>query len=144
MTESTDEAGLVAFHERFVETVLNEQAFDRLDEFVAEDVRVQTNNGMSEGIEAYRQSTLGLLGAFTDFEATVLDTFVDDDTLISRTRFTGVQTGAFMGIPAGDREVSWESVTIARVSRGKIVETFALHDQISLLSQLGAMDLPAV
>ena len=142
--ETGETEDLATFHERYVETVLNEQSFDRLPEFVAENVRHQTNNSVAEGIETYRQRTLGLLGAFTEFEATVLDSYVDGDTVVARTRYTGVQTGAFMGIPASDSEVVWEAVTIVEIADGKIAETYAIHDQIGLLSQLGAMDLPAV
>ncbi|MFB6175612.1 MAG: ester cyclase [Halobaculum sp.] len=143
MTDQTSD-DLVAFHEQFVDTILNEQEFDRLPEFVDENIVAQTNNSATEGIEAYRQSTLGLLGAFTQFEATVLDSYVDGDTVIARTRYSGVQTGAFMGIPSAESEVAWESVVIARVADGKFVDTYAIHDQISILGQLGAMDLPAL
>lgn len=143
MTDQTSEE-IVAFHEQFVETILNEREFDRLSEFVAENIVAQTNNSATEGIEAYRQSTMGLLGAFRQFEATILDSYVDGDTVVARTRYSGVQTSAFMGIPSAESEVVWESVVIARVADGKFVDTYAIHDQISILGQLGAMDLPAL
>ena len=143
MTDQTRDE-IVAFHEQFVETILNEQEFDRLSEFVGENIVAQTNNSATEGIEAYRQSTMGLLGAFRQFEATVLDSYVDGDTVVARTRYSGVQTGAFVGIPSAESEVVWESVVIARVADRKFVDTYAIHDQISILGQLGAMDLPAI
>jgi predicted ester cyclase len=143
MTDQTSDE-IVAFHEQFVETILNEQEFGRLSEFVGENIVAQTNNSATEGIEAYRQSTMGLLGAFRQFEATVLDSYVDGDTVVARTRYSGVQTGAFVGIPSAESEVVWESVVIARVADGKFVDTYAIHDQISILGQLGAMDLPAI
>jgi predicted ester cyclase len=143
MTDQTSDE-IVAFHEQFVETILNEQEFGRLSEFVGENIVAQTNNSATEGIEAYRQSTMGLLGAFRQFEATILDSYVDGDTVVARTRYSGVQTGAFVGIPSAESEVVWESVVIARVADRKFVDTYAIHDQISILGQLGAMDLPAI
>ena len=51
-------------------------------------------------------------------------------------------TGALMGIPATGRQASWQEVHIVRLFGGKVVESWALVDQLGMLVQLGVMPAP--
>ena len=42
-----------------------------------------------------------------------------------------------------DREVTWQGINIFRFECGQIVEAWGAADHLGLLSQLGAVELPA-
>ena len=44
-----------------------------------------------------------------------------------------------MGIPITGREVSLSGVTVDRFANGKIVETWGVYDEMSMMQQLGVI-----
>ncbi|MGH2522631.1 MAG: ester cyclase, partial [Anaerolineales bacterium] len=54
----------------------------------------------------------------------------------------GTQTGEFLGMPANGKPVRCKVVDIVRIGNGKIVEHWAVTDNLSLMQQIGAIPAP--
>lgn len=76
--------------------------------------------------------------AFPDLSPTVLASYVDGDTVITRWRMTGTHQGSLMGIPATGRRCTADGTSIARCRGGKIAEDWVMWDALGLMRQLGA------
>ena len=97
---------------------------------------------MPPGVDGLLQSHQASLGAFPDKRQTMEDIFSEGDKVISRVRMTGTNKGGmpWFGIPANDRKLNVEWITVYTVKDGKVVETKAQMDIAGMMQQLGAME----
>ena len=68
---------------------------------------------------------------------TLDDIVAAGDKVVSRMTWTGSHRGAFLGIPACGRRVTWIAISIVRISGGKIAEAWVTEDDLGLLKQIG-------
>lgn len=54
---------------------------------------------------------------------------------------SGTHTGSFMGIAATGKYVEFTGIYIAQIESGKIVEHWGEEDGVSLLTQLGVLNM---
>jgi predicted ester cyclase len=82
--------------------------------------------------------------AFPDRNVELLDIVADDDRVVIRTRVTGTNSGGafWLGAPANDRPIDFESWAMYRLEDGKVVESWGLNDGMSALIQLGTWEPP--
>lgn len=73
----------------------------------------------------------------TPFELAVEDLVVSGDTVWTRNRGRGVNTGPVMGHPATGRTVEVDVFDVMRFADGRVVEHWGVADQLGLLLQLG-------
>lgn len=99
--------------------------------------------GDTTGIDAFNERWALFFEAFPDLEFTVDQVIVDDNLAATRWTATGTHRGEWLGIAPTDREVSWQGINIFRIECGQIVESWGEADHLGLLSQLGAIDIPA-
>jgi steroid delta-isomerase-like uncharacterized protein len=92
--------------------------------------------------EDFKQLGQAMLSAFTDGMATVEDMIADGDTVVSRLMFRGIHTGDLMGIPPTGKSVAIAETTIDRIADGRIVESWRLFDQMTMMQQLGVLPAP--
>ena len=95
-----------------------------------------TRDGLKQFMGVY-------LRAFPDTNITVEDQLVEGDRVVTRWTGRGTQTGEFMDMPPSGKSVAVPGVQIDRFSGGKIVESWALFDQLGMLQQLGAIPAPS-
>jgi len=81
--------------------------------------------------------------AFPDGRQDVDLEIAEGDLVVELITSTGTQSGEVAHTPWGPvaptgRPVSWQSVRIYRVSGGKIVEHWAVRDDLHMLQQIGA------
>ena len=81
--------------------------------------------------------------AFPDLGFTVDLVVAEEDLVATHWTATGTHRGEWQGIAPTDREVTWQGINIFRFECGQIVEAWGAADHLSLLSQLGAVELPA-
>jgi len=77
--------------------------------------------------------------AFPDFRVDVEDQFGEDDRVVTRVRQTGTHKGNFAGLAPTGRRVCISAISVERVERGKIVESWGTSDQLGLRQQLGLL-----
>lgn len=87
--------------------------------------------------DAFVQHNSFFISAFSDRQFVVQDQIAEGDRVMSRAMWDGRHSGEFMGLPATGKQISVSAVLIERVKDGKIVEHWALFDQLSMMQQLG-------
>ena len=75
--------------------------------------------------------------SFPDIRVTVDDQVAEGDKVSTRRTWQGTHQGPYHGIAATGRQVTWMQISIVRFSEGKIVEDWAVADELSVLQQLG-------
>lgn len=126
-----------------ISEVLSEGNFDRFDDLYAKGyVNHGGPSGDLTGQGAFQGWMEQVYRGFSDFAATEEFSICEGDLVASRMTYTGTHDGEFMGIPATDTAVEITGNTINRVEDGKIVESWAETDFMSLLQQVGAIDAP--
>ncbi len=125
---------------RFVEEVLNEGRFERLDELVLEDfVELDPLPGQSQGREGLREVVRQMRVSFPDMHWVVDEMIGEADKVCTRFTWTGTQRAPFLGVPATGRHVAVKGVVIDRLSAGKMADSRILMDTLSMMQQLGVV-----
>jgi steroid delta-isomerase-like uncharacterized protein len=121
---------------RFYAEGVNARNWEVVTELLAPDF---THNGERLGPDGQRRRLETLYAAFPDVRVTLDDTVYAGDTVVTRMTWTGIHRGAFMGLPAYGRRVSWTAISIIRLSGGKIAQAWVNEDTLGLLHQIGGV-----
>lgn len=92
-----------------------------------------------QDLDAYRRYVLELHEAFPDIHFEIDDQIAEGDEVVTRWTMTGTHEGDLMGIPPTGRQVIVEGITISRLSRNRIAESWTEWDCIGLLHQIGVI-----
>ena len=125
---------LKALVRRFFEEVWNQQKMDVIDEVFAPTVLL---NGQAVKREAIRQVVASRRAAFPDIRVTVEDQVAEGEKVSTRRTWDATHRGAYRGIAATGKRVTWAQISIVRFAEGRIVEDWPVTDELSLLQQLG-------
>jgi predicted ester cyclase len=96
----------------------------------------------AQGLEALRQRSALLRGAFPDLNSELHLVIAEGDLVSGLQTMRGTHKGDFMGIPATGKSFQVTRIDIARVAGDKMVEHWGLVDQGALMGQLGLMPPP--
>ena len=88
------------------------------------------------GIDSARAYYANYLTGFSDVTFTVKDVFGMDNRLVKHWNFKGNHTGVFFGIPATNKKVDIDGVTLVRMENGKIAEERDFLDNLEFMQQL--------
>ncbi len=127
---------------RFVEQVQNQHNLDALDEVMATDFVDHSGMPNLPGIEGAKAFFTMMFAAFPDMHFTIVQQLAEGDQVLTHKRFHGTHLGAFMGIPATGKTVSFDVMDILTVRNGKMTDHWTVGDFLSLMQQLGAMPEP--
>ena len=124
---------------RIYEEVWNKRRIELLDELLSPSHALLAPNvsGSEVGPQAYRRQVLALLKGFPDLQMTIEDIFGEDEKIVVEWTLSGTHDGKFLGIPATHKKVFVDGVTIHHVANGKVIDTSANWNSLSLLKQLG-------
>jgi steroid delta-isomerase-like uncharacterized protein len=93
-------------------------------------------------LEGFGQLAGVFLAAFPGGQHSIDDIIVEGDKVVTRITYRGAHTGDLMGIPPTGKQVVVSAMTIDQIANGKIVETWRLFDQLSMMQQLGVIPAP--
>lgn len=114
-----------------------------IDRLIAPDFKAHTPGAdmLPPGLDGAKAANQQSLQSWSNKKVEIQDLFGEGDKVVVRTRMTGTNTGGlpFLGVPANDAKVDFESVSIYRLENGKVVETWAQIEVPKLMQQLGAM-----
>ena len=124
---------------RLYEEVWNNRRLELLDELLSPSHALEAPNvsGSQVGPEEYKHQVLALLKGFSDLQFIIEDIFGEDEKIVVAWTFSGTHDGEFLGIPATHKKVSSDGVTIHHVADGKVMDTFANWNPLTILRQLG-------
>lgn len=123
---------------RLVEVGIGEADMGVLDELMADDI-VEHQRGNNPGRDGAKEVARTLHRWMSDFSLTVEDVAVAGDTVWTRNRARGINTGAVMGNPPTGEVVEVDVIDILRFENGLAVEHWGIADQVGLMQQVGAM-----
>jgi steroid delta-isomerase-like uncharacterized protein len=89
------------------------------------------------GIDSARAYYSNYLTGFSNIKFTIVDAFAQGDKLVKHWDFKGKHTGTFFGIPATEKDVDIEGVTLVKMREGKIAEEQDFFDNYDFMKQLG-------
>ena len=93
--------------------------------------------GIPPGITGFQMIAGTFKSAFPDIRISVEDQIAEGDMVVSRVLLKGTNTGSFMGAPPTNKQIVMPGIRIDRMEGGRIVEHWAVADQMSMLQQLG-------
>lgn len=114
---------------------------DALDEVVAEDIVVYRPTGevAFSDRDAWKQAVEN--EPFADSKIEIEDIVCDKDKIAVRYRLEFTQVGPVLGVAPSKRRLSTSGTKIYRVLDGRIIEIAGYDDFLSLLRQLGVVEL---
>lgn len=124
---------------RLYEEIWNKRKLEVLSELVSPSHALHGPNfsGSSIGPEAYKRQILQFVEAFPDLRWTIEDTVAENDKVVVMWTFTGTHKGEYRGVPASNKKVSVDGITIHELANGKIMDSYANWDTWGLMQQLG-------
>ena len=98
--------------------------------------------GDFEGIDAFRTFLETVLEAFPDNRIDLEEGTGDGQMVAFHYTIQGTQTGKLGPLEPTNEQVQMEACYVGRIEDGKIVESWYQFDQLSLIVELGLMELP--
>jgi predicted ester cyclase len=133
VTDSPADQELADRYRRY-NALCNAHDFDRLGEFVADDIRV---NDEPTGLAAYAAGLGEVAAAFPDYSWQIRHLVVDAPLVAAHFTDTGTHTGApFLGVPATGRSVRVDEFSVYAWRDGLIAEVWVASDRLAALAQL--------
>ena len=125
---------------RLVAEVYNQDDLDVLDELLAPDfVNHSAVPEHRHGIEAFKHVNRWVHAGFSDAHYEIEDMIAEGDRVACRITLTGTHDGEFQGSPPTGRRLSMEHVHWHRLAEGKLVERWAVRDDLGAAQQLGLL-----
>jgi steroid delta-isomerase-like uncharacterized protein len=101
-------------------------------------VRHDANLPEVVGPQAERHFISAVLASFPDLHLQVEQLLADGSMVATRYTGRGTHRGEFLGIPATDRQVTFQMMETYRLADGRLAEQWVVMDTLGLLQQLGA------
>ncbi len=128
---------------RLYEEVWNKRKLDLISEIISPSHALHAPNisGSSLGPEAYKRQILLFLAGYSDLRFNIEDMIAEQDKVVACWTFSGTHRGDYMGIPATNKKVSVDGMTIHHVAGGKIMDSYSNWDALGMMQQLGVVPL---
>jgi steroid delta-isomerase-like uncharacterized protein len=124
----------------FVEEVINQGRFERVNDLVALDfVELDPLPGQQQGREGLKQVIAAFRTAFPDIHWVIEEMVGEGDKVFSRFTWHGTHRSEFFGVPATGREIAVKGMVVDRVVAGKMVDSRILMDGLGMMTQLGVI-----
>ncbi|HTK93318.1 MAG TPA: ester cyclase [Verrucomicrobiae bacterium] len=121
---------------RFFEEVWNHGEDDVVDEIFAPTILF---NGQSITREALKRGLAGRRAAFSDIHVTVEDQVAEGEKVSTRRTWRATHRGPYRGVAPTGKQITWTQISVVRFSHGRVVEDWAVADEVGILQQLGAL-----
>jgi len=134
-------AGNKAIIGRLYEEVWNQRKFEVINEIISPSHALQAPNvaGSAVGPDAYKRQVLRFLEGYPDLHWTIEDTIAEEDKVVACWTISGTQRGEYLGIPATNKKVSVDGITIHHIANGKIMDSYSNWDALGMMQQLGVV-----
>ncbi len=129
---------------RLVEEGFNKQNAKLIDETFAKDAisHDPSQPNLARGPEGARESMRVYSTAFPDAKLTIEREIAEGDYVVQYLSTSGTHSGPLGNIPATGKKTNVTGVIISKFEDGKVVETWSLWDQLSLMQQIGVVPMP--
>ena len=94
-------------------------------------------SGSSIGPEAYKSTIQVFTTGYPDLRFSIEDMISEKEKVATYWTMSGTHRGEFMGIPATNKRISVDGVTIHHIANGKIMDSYISWDVWGMMQQLG-------
>lgn len=124
---------------RLYEEVWNKRRLELVDEIISPSHALHDPNlsGSAVGPEAYKRQVTRFITAFPDLRFTVEDIVDEKEKLAVAWTISGTHKSEFMGIPATNKKVSVDGITISHIVDATIMDSYVSWDAWGMMQQLG-------
>jgi steroid delta-isomerase-like uncharacterized protein len=124
--------------------VFEQGNIDLLDELLAPDYvnRTPATPDLPTGPEGVKGVVSMFRSAMPDLRVVVEDMIAEGDKVATRYTLEGTHEGELFGVPPTGQRLSIKSMTVERVSDGKIREHWRVTDNLDMMQQLGVVSEP--
>jgi predicted ester cyclase len=132
---------------RRIEEAWDRNDLDALDQYFAPDFDNSQSGtpGLPPGLAGSKMAHQGVMAAFPDRNATILDLVADGDRVAVRSRVTGTNTGgaAFLGAPEPNgAAIDFEIWSLYRLRDGRVIAHWGINDGLTAMMQVGSLTPP--
>jgi steroid delta-isomerase-like uncharacterized protein len=124
--------------------VFDQGNIDLLDELLAPDYVNHTP--ATPDLPTGREGVKGVVSMFRsgmpDLRVVVEDMIAEGDKVATRYTLVGTHEGELFGVPPTGQRLSIKSMTVERVSEGRIREHWRVTDSLEMMQQLGVVPGP--
>lgn len=122
---------------------MNEHDAEKMAQYCAEDVVADevAEPAPFIGVQAFKEAYSGLFEGYPDCHSEILETHMDNDTIICQVRWTATNTGVFRGIDPTGKKVDLRIAYFLTLRDGKIKRITEYYDLATLLVQQGQLEL---
>ncbi len=128
--------------ERFIDDVWNNQNTENASQYLADDYVEHNPMGDFEGIDGFHTFLEMVLEAFPDNQIDLKEATGDDRMVAFHYQIRGTHKGNLGSQEPTNEQSQLEACYVGRIEDGKIAEAWYQFDQLSLLVQLGLIELP--
>ena len=117
---------------------------DLLDELLAHEYVNHTlaTPELPSGPEGVKEVVSMLRSGVPDLKVVIEDMIAEGDRVATRYALEGTHGGDLFGVAPTGRHLTIKSMTVERLSGGKIVEHWRVTDELDMMRQLGAIGTP--
>lgn len=138
-----------AIAKRYYDEILNDANLDTIDELMAAEFlfTIPTHPDPYHGPQGFKDLVTMLHGAFPDVHLDVQHLLVEGETVVGHWIGSGTHTGGPLhtvkgDIPPSGKHFVIDGVSWLKIRDGKIIESLANEDTLSLLHQIGVIPMP--
>jgi steroid delta-isomerase-like uncharacterized protein len=124
--------------------VFEQGNIDLLDELLAPDYvnHSPATPDLPTGPEGVKGVVTMFRSGMPDLRVIVDDMIAEGDKVATRYTLEGTHEGELFGVPPTGQRLSIESITVERVSEGKIRDHWRVTDELGMMQQLGVIPMP--
>jgi steroid delta-isomerase-like uncharacterized protein len=127
---------------RYLEQSMNEGNAAAMDELTSADYVGHMSGVPPFDRATHKQLLATFRAAFPDQRVTIEDLIAEGDKVVNRTTFSGTHQGEFQGIAPTGKRITITSISVSRITNGKVVEDWTVLDMLGMLQQLGVVPTP--
>jgi steroid delta-isomerase-like uncharacterized protein len=133
-----------AIMRRYFEGAWEQGNVDLLDELLAPDYVNHTpaTPDLPTSPEGVKAVVSLFRNAMPDLRVVIEDMIAEGDKVATRYTLEGTHEGELFGVPPTGQRLSIKSISVERVSDGKIREHWRVTDSLDMMHQLGAIPAP--
>jgi steroid delta-isomerase-like uncharacterized protein len=126
---------------RLYEEIWNKRKVELVGEIISPSHALQAPNvsGSAVGPEAYKRQLMLFFAGYPDLHFLVEDTIAEADKVVACWTLSGTHRGEYLGVPATNKKVSVDGITIHHIANGKIMDSYSNWDALGMMQQLGVI-----
>ncbi len=126
---------------KFYQEVWNERKAQCVEKYLSPSHALVDPNATDTktGPEAYKEVLTRFMRAFSNLKFEVQEMVGEKDKVVASWAITGVHTGEYNGLPATNKKITVEGISIHQIADGKIMDTYSVWDTLGLMKKVGGV-----